>query len=241
MRVAIITGGSKGLGASLCAQLVARGDRVIEFSRSAPHAFSLKTDLASPDASRETMVAALSTINAAEVSELIVINNAGMLEPIGPASRKPHAEVIANLNTNLTSAIVFISAVVGHFRALPCRKVIANISSGAALHGYAGWALYCAAKAGMENFIRALAVEQRRETQPFTPINVNPGVIDTDMQALIRATKAADFPDVDRFVERKARGELTPPDQVAKAVLSIIATSTLEAGARYDVADYVSR
>ncbi len=238
MRIAIITGGSKGLGLSLCLQLRERGYRVIEFSRSAPHEFSVMVDLSSPEESRRAILSAIGGIESEPLEEIIVINNAGMLEPIGPTSRKDHPALIANMNTNFTSAILFVTEVVGQFQSIPCRKVIANISSGAALNGYAGWTLYCAAKAGLENFVRALAVEQKQETHPFIPVNINPGVIDTEMQALIRATSAADFPDVGHFVRRKEQGELAAPFAVAAAILRIVESPTLEFGARYNVADY---
>ena len=238
MRIALITGGSKGLGLSLCTQLKERGYRVIEFSRSAPHAFSVRADLSSPEESRRAILSAIGGIESEPLEEIIVVNNAGMLEPIGPTSRKDHPALIANMNTNFTSAILFVTEVVRRFKSVPCRKVIANISSGAALNGYAGWALYCAAKAGLENFIRALATEQKQEAHPFIPVNIDPGVIDTEMQALIRATSAADFPDVGRFVRRKEQGELAAPSAVAAAILRIVESPTLEFGGRYNVADY---
>ena len=240
MRIAIITGGSKGLGLSLCLQLRDRGYRAIEFSRSAPHEFSVIADLASPEESRRAILRTIEGMESEPIEDIVVINNAGTLEPIGPACRKSHQALIANMNINFTSAILFVTAVVGQFQSVACRKVIANISSGAALHGYAGWTLYCAAKAGLENFICALAAEQKQEVHPFIPVNINPGVIDTEMQALIRATNAADFPDVGRFVRRKQQGELASPSAVAAAILRIIESPMLEFGARYNVAEYSS-
>jgi benzil reductase ((S)-benzoin forming) len=55
------------------------------------------------------------------IDDLIVINNAGVLEPIGPTSRKPRPAVIANMNANFTSAILFVTEIVARFRAAPCR------------------------------------------------------------------------------------------------------------------------
>jgi hypothetical protein len=74
----------------------------------------------------------------------------------------------------------------------------------------------------MENFIRALALEQKAQPQPFIPINIDPGVIDTEMQALIRETPAADFPELERFVQLKQQGLLMPPDNVATAIFRIL-------------------
>ena len=236
LRWAVVTGGSSGLGLALCEALAARGYRVLEFSRSAPHADSVPLDLAAPLESHRIASAALADIG--DVTELLVIHNAGTLDPIGPASRKDPAAVLAQLNTNFNSAILVLSAIVAQFQATPCRKVLANISSGAAQKGYAGWSLYCAAKAGMEHFVRALALEQQAEAQPFIPVNIDPGVVDTGMQAFIRSASAADFPELARFIRRKEEGGLAPPAQVAAAVCRILALPSLGFGARYEVGDY---
>lgn len=238
MRLALLTGGSKGLGLALCETLDERGYQVVEFSRSAPHAYSVRTDLSSPSASRRVVAAAIAVFRDEHIEEILVINNAGTLDPIGPASRKPSDAVVANLNTNFTSAILILTEIVGHFQAIACRKVLANMSSGAAQKGYAGWSLYCAAKAGMENFVHALAVEQQAEPHPFIPVNINPGVMDTDMQAMIRASSVADFPDLERFIQRKEQGALVSPAKVATAVCRILALPSLAYGAHYDVSDY---
>ena len=116
--------------------------------------------------------------------------------------------------------------------------MIVNISSGAALKGRAGWSLYCAAKAGMENFIRALALEQQAQPQPFIPINVDPGLIDREMQALIRETSPVDFPDIELFIQRKNQGLLDPPDKVAAAIIRILEQESLAFGERYETSNF---
>ncbi len=238
MRLAIVTGGSKGLGLALCQQFANEGFEVLEFSRSAPHSYSHAVDMASPQSTARHIADALTQFNPTTLTELVYISNAGTLEPIGRASKKPPDQVLANLNINIVSAIIAINEVVRHFQSSPVPKVIGSISSGAALAGYPGWSLYCAAKAGMDNFIRALALEQANEAQPFTPIIINPGVIDTDMQANIRQTSADDFPDVARFIQRKNAGQLGSPESVAAAVVRIVRLENLKPGKRYEVSDY---
>lgn len=238
MRLALLTGGSKGLGLALCKALAAREFRVLEFSRSAPHGYSVSVDLSRPEESLRIVRKAIAPIAGESLEELLIINNAGTLAPIGPAYRKPRPEIVENLNINLTSAILILSEIIAVFQSAPCRKVIANISSGAAQKGYSGWSLYCAAKAGMENFVRALALEQQAETYPFIAINIGPGVIDTEMQALIRKSPASDFPDVYRFIQRKETNALAHPGTVAAAVLRIVSMPTLPSGVLYDVNDY---
>lgn len=239
MKLLLITGGSRGLGQALCEQFQVRDYKILEFSRSAPHAYSIRIDLAEPDQSRLTVASALDPIDASQLRELIVISNAGTLEPIGPTSSQSYSDMMSNMNTNYVAPVLVITEIIARFQTASCRKVIVNITSGAALKGRAGWSLYCAAKAGMENFIRALALEQREQSQPFIPINIDPGVIDTEMQALIRSTSPADFPDRELFIQRKKQGLLVPPDEVATAVIRILEQESLSSGERYETSNYI--
>jgi benzil reductase ((S)-benzoin forming) len=192
-------------------------------------------DLSHPEGSLATIGAALREISPQDYNEIVVINNAATLDPIGPTSKKPADRVLANINTNFTSPILALSLIVAHFQTARCRKVIASISSGAARKSYYGWSLYCAAKAGMEAYIETLALEQEKEDAPFIPINIDPNVIDTEMQAFIRSTSHEDFPDVERFQRRKTEGKLATPEFVARQVLGIIRREDLTFGGRYEV------
>lgn len=237
-RLALVTGGSRGLGAALCDHLLADGWRVIEFSRSAPHPYSIALDLSDPAQARATVARTLDGVDAAGLSAIAVFNNAGVLAPIGPAAIAPAAALLANLHANLATPLLLLAQIVARWQHHPARKRLVNISSGAAQTPYAGWSLYGTAKAGMEQFIRCLAAEQADEPQPFVAVNVYPGVIDTAMQAEIRATPDAQFPARARFVQRHASGALRPPERVAAAVLRIAARDDLQGGERYDVADH---
>jgi benzil reductase ((S)-benzoin forming) len=238
MRLAIVTGGSRGLGASLCHAFLGQGFRVVEFSRTAPHDFSVQVDLSLPDASRQKIAQALAPLADLPWDEVVAINNAGAASPVGASSQKDAASVLANININFASAILFMSEVVAQFQSHSCRKVMANISSRAALEGVAGWSLYCAAKAGVEHFIRSMALEQEAQASPFVVINIGPGMIDTEMQAVIRASDRTDFPDVARFIAHKEIGALAAPDAVAASILHIISLQNIVNGGRYLVADY---
>ena len=222
MKLAIISGGSKGLGHAIAEKLIVDGYQVVEFSRSAPHAYSIKLDFSAPDLMLPALSANLEALAAKQWDEIVVVSNAASLSPIGPTSKKNSMAVLANININFTSAILFMSEVIKHFQSHPCRKVLASISSGAALKAYSGWSLYCSAKAGLESYVRTVAVEQESETSPFVILNVDPGVMDTDMQSLIRSSHKDDFPAVDYFIHRKESGELRTPDQVAIGVVKIL-------------------
>ena len=235
MQLAIISGGSKGLGAALCEQYLERGFEVIEFSRSAPKSHSVAIDLSLSEQAGRIISEALEPLSKRQWRDIVVINNAGTLTPIGPASKKQRDSVIANLNTNFVSGIVFMSEVLGHFQQHQGKKTMASISSGAALGERAGWSLYCAAKAGMDHFVRCVAKEQDLEPHPFKMMNIDPGLIDTDMQASIREASADDFPSLEQFIQRKETGLLVPPERVAKSIIQIIDESIIDNGQRISV------
>jgi benzil reductase ((S)-benzoin forming) len=239
MKLAIISGGSRGLGQSLCELYRARGWEVIEFSRSAPHPWSVKADLADPGAAHRVFSDTLAPLATRGWTDILVIANAGVLAPIGPTARKDPALVLANIQTNYASPVMLMSAAIAAFQDLDCRKTLLNISSGAAMGGMAGWSLYCGAKAGLENFVRSVAVEQTTEAHPIKVLNINPGVIDTGMQADIRAASSADFPAVERFIQRKADGELRPPARVAGAIARIVDEAPDAGGSRIGIEAYL--
>ncbi len=235
MPYTFLTGASRGLGLALAQQLQAEGQTLIEFSRSAPHPYSVRADLADPLAFREALLNTLAGIAPAQLADgVLVIHNAGVVTPIGAAGAQDPAAVLANLQANFSAPVLGLAAVVEALQALPGRKRLLNISSGAAQRAIAGWSLYCAAKAGMEHYIRTLAEEQRREAHPWTAVNINPGVIDTGMQADIRAASPTDFPDHAVFVQRHASGALQRPADVAARVLAIARRDELLGGERYD-------
>lgn len=240
MRLAIVSGGSKGLGAAVCAQYRALGYDTIEFSRAAPHPWSVRLDMGDPGAMVPALDAALAPLAARTWDEIVVVGNAAAIGPIGPAARQPAADIVRHLDTNVASGILFLARIVAAFRDHACRKVIVNVSSGAATKGYAGWSLYCASKAALEHFVRAFAAEEALAAHPFLALSFSPGVMDTGMQAEIRAAGEADFPDVARFVGLKDSGALRPADAVAAALLRVAALPAIEPGKTYSVADYLS-
>jgi len=137
----------------------------------------------------------------------------------------------------VASAVLFLSEAIRQFQAHPCRKTLVNITSGAALRPYFGWSLYCASKACLETFLRTVALEQGVEPHPFLAISVEPGIIDTDMQAGIRASNERDFPDLKRFVDLQRSGALRSAEQVAETIRSIVRQNRGN-GVRYDVRDF---
>lgn len=221
-RVAIVTGGSRGLGAALCELYAGQGWRVVEFSRTAPHAFSVRADLGEPWRAAQVFDETLSSFVGLEFSEVVGIGNAAVLGPVGPVERTSAQEVAAHLQVNVISAILFARAFVAVFQTHRCTKTFVNISSGAASGGVAGWSLYCCSKAALENYVRAVAREQSSRPQPIRALSVNPGVMDTAMQEVVRGSEPEDFPALERFLQYQRDGLLTNPDVVASQIAELV-------------------
>jgi NAD(P)-dependent dehydrogenase (short-subunit alcohol dehydrogenase family) len=234
--LAIVTGGSRGLGEALVLAYEAREWSTFEISRSGVGLSHMSVDLSDLDASFPVLERQFESLAKSGWGRVIFFNNAGVLTPIGPVHSLQDAQIARNLEVNLVSGIRLMSAFVRAFEHSDAELTLVNISSGASSKGYAGWPLYCTAKAGLENFIRSLAAEQAGAARPMTCLNIEPGVVDTDMQAEIRETGADMFPEVSRFIELKKSGKLRSPKSVARAIIDIV-ESKPQNGARYRIAD----
>lgn len=203
----------------------------MEFSRSGS---GVHIDLADTRDAAYVFGNAFGDLSARAIDEIVVINNAAMLGPVGPVARAAPPDVQAHIDLNVVSGILLARAFAASFQERDCVKTFANITSGAATKGHAGWSLYCASKAAMEGFVRSFAFEQALQTHPIRAISVNPGIMDTAMQAEIRAARVDDFPERDRFVGFKLGGQLAQPDAVAARVVDLVA-SRPEQGATVSV------
>jgi NAD(P)-dependent dehydrogenase (short-subunit alcohol dehydrogenase family) len=144
------------------------------------------------------------------------INNAGVLEPVGPLRDIPSQAFLDHLRINVMGVVHGSQAFIAHVRASGHQGVLINISSGAAWQGYAGWAAYCAGKAAVDRISEAIQLEEGERLRVHA---VAPGVIDTDMQALVRSFDADTFPMVERFRQMKAEGSFNSIEFVAEHVL----------------------
>ena len=235
----LITGGSRGLGAALAKQAADQGARVISLSRGVPPAGEhVCVDLSDPQAAVDAAIAALQRNGNQDIQEYILINNAATLQPLG--TNPSPAQIGENMAVNLVAPIALAQAFTKALAAANARKLVVNVSSGAATKPLYGWGLYCAAKAGLEHFARTFAVEQATALHPVDIVNVNPGVMDTGMQTTIRSLTVEEFPDVGRFKQFYENNELASPDQVAAMFLKGIASATTYSGCTVAVKEFAS-
>jgi NAD(P)-dependent dehydrogenase (short-subunit alcohol dehydrogenase family) len=223
MKLLIVTGGSRGLGKALVDQYSSNEEwHIVELSRSGVSIHHVYCDLANVELIEKLSGSLFPELACKPWDEIVYINNAGDLQPISSIGSLKTSDIITNISLNQISAFILISAFIAAFRTFSVRKSIVNLSSGAALKGYAGWSLYCASKAACENFINAASVEEEFQAFPFIAVNYDPSVMDTSMQASIRDSDKAHFPAKARFIDYKENGVLCTPEYVASDLIKKI-------------------
>lgn len=237
MHAAIVTGVSRGLGASLAAALLGHGFTVLGIGRGpgpvpASGRFRLvRIDLADVARIDETIAPEFAALAATRPASVCLLNNAATAGPVGTLGTLAAGAVMGSLAVNLAAAVAIANLFCRLFADPTQPRRIINVSSGAAQTPLAGESLYCVAKAGLEMLSRALAVEQTAPT--FRVISLRPGIIDTDMQQFARSQPREALPCVDMFREFHSQGRLVPPDVVAAKIVDKLVLGEIEHGRTY--------
>ena len=226
-RAAVVTGHSRGLGAAIAAQLLARGVRVLGLARNENPELAqrhgskltqLRLDLADLAAVTSWLESDALTRFLGECDLALLINNAGLLQPLAPLEKQEPADVVRAISVNVGAVLALSAAFVAATDDVAERRIL-HISSGAGRKAYAGWSVYCASKAALDHHARAVATDR---TERLRISAVAPGVIDTYMQDLIRASNANDVPDRQRFEDMWREGRLQNPTDVARALADFV-------------------
>ena len=115
----------------------------------------------------------------------ILINNAGVIDPIAEIATSDPAAWARNISINLIGAYNVVRAVLPGMLAGGGGSIV-NVSSGAAYRPLEGWSAYCAGKAGLAMLTQAIALETAGKG--IRVFGFSPGTIDTEMQVKIRAS-----------------------------------------------------
>ncbi|RWR12461.1 (S)-benzoin forming benzil reductase [Siminovitchia fortis] len=233
MDVFFITGASRGIGLALSKELMGKNNVLVCMARSkneeleelAKHhggklAF-LEFDLTETSRLEELMDSMISYVPEFPGS-ITLINNAGVIEPIGHTEDNSPAAIEKSIAVNLTAPMILTSAFIRKLKDKHVPKRVVNISSGAGRHAYTGWSSYCAGKAGLDHYSNAVALEQKKELFGVKIVSVAPGIIDTDMQKEIRKSDKQEFELVDQFIEYKKKGLLSSPEETAGRLARLI-------------------
>lgn len=219
-RVAVITGASRGIGAGLARAFAAAGLQLGLCARSAPaledgpRVVSARVDVTDGEAVERFALEVERRLGPID----LWINNAAVLDPVGPLRDLSSAQVREHLDTNVLGVLHGTRAFARALRRTGRSGVLLNISSGAARRPIQGWAAYCASKAAMERLTEVVALE---EAPALRAHSVSPHVVDTDMQKKTRLMTPDQFPDVERFRAMKRDGQLSSPEHVARCLLAL--------------------
>ncbi|EWC62348.1 3-oxoacyl-[acyl-carrier protein] reductase [Actinokineospora spheciospongiae] len=219
-RVAVVSGGSRGLGRILVERLLAEDWSVATFSRNA-NDFTKQTeedsgdrfhwarlDLADPDAITGFVAGVRERFGGVD----LLVNNAAILHQ-GLFVTMPRAQTTATVTTNLLAPILLTQACAREMTRRGGGQVVA-ISSINSVRGYRGVAVYTATKAGMDGFTRALATELGA-----FGIRVNsvvPGFFDSAL------TEGVTDENREKIIRRTPLGRLATGDDVADAVRFLV-------------------
>lgn len=240
MKAAIVTGVSRGLGESLAAALLARGFAVTGVGRSSAerltgeHYRFVRCNLAQVDTIEAALAPVFGEIAASRPRAVCLINNAAVAGPVGALGTLATASIAEALAVNLVAPLALVDLFCRAFTGGSSQLVI-NISSGAAESPLGGSGPYSVAKAGLEMLTRQVVADQQAAN--FRAITVRPGVIDTGMQAYMRALPREIYANVDMFREFHASGQLVPPDVVAAKIVDRLVLGDVENGRCYRYKD----
>ncbi|RJQ70536.1 MAG: SDR family NAD(P)-dependent oxidoreductase [Desulfobacteraceae bacterium] len=235
----IVTGTTRGIGQALAEEIALRGHMLFCISR-APEMQTggrrnYMCDLRDPGETSKVMSRLMNDVPHASCSDVVLVNNAGTLAPIGFLENHTPVQMSDPMQVNLMAPAVLISSFIRESDRWGASRRIINITSGAALHPYAGWSLYCAAKAALNMLTRCAALEQEIRPNGVSICAVAPGVVNTGMQALIREAKDTDFPARARFLKMRQEGRLAEPAKVAALILDLDAGGKFQPGGIYDL------
>lgn len=223
MDVYIITGASKGIGFELSKQLQFMGKKVIGVARTSPKSAENFVTANLADTSQlHKLIANLISGNRKEATSFTLINNAGMVDPIGLIGGVEANGIAEAIAVNLTAPMILSNAFIAELENFIGAKRIVNISSGAGRNAYEGWGTYCTTKAGLDHFSRVVALEQEKVQYPVEIVSIAPGIIDTGMQETIRASDEDAFPLLNQFIHYKEQGLLSSAEQTAKKLIGFM-------------------
>ena len=221
--VAIVTGGSRGIGAAIVRRLAGAGyDLIVTFRAdedaarrvaTAVETTGARVELVRADVTTDLGVQAPFDAAAERFGRLdALVNNAGISTRYAPLAETPADEVRRTIEVDFVAAVLGARLAVREFLRAGTPGVIVNITSGAATLGSPDeYTHYAAAKAGLDAFTMGLG----KEVGPhgIRVVAVAPGLVDTELH-----TTTGDAGRVERMASGIPLQRAADPDEIAAAV-----------------------
>ncbi len=240
-QVAWVTGAGRGIGRAAALALAGQGAAVAVVSRTQNEVEQVAQEIRSRggkaiasllDVSNWDMVNWTAQQIEAVLGPIdLLINNAGVLDPLGKFWETDPEQAGRLIDINLSGAYYGMRAVLPGM-VKRGRGVIVNVSSGAAITVAPGWSVYAASKAGVDQLTRTAAIDLKDTA--IRVYSLHPGLVDTQMQETLRAATPDQLPPDRRqyFVDQKETGQVQSPEVPARTLLWLCSRHCdLESGA----------
>jgi short-subunit dehydrogenase len=224
--IAILTGASRGIGAALARALAQPDTHLITLARrvdielqahanaQGTHLEQLQVDLSDPIAAAQAAQQVCTRLPR-DATRYLLINNSGTVQPVATAAALVDStSITAAFNLNVSAVMLLTAHFLAAVRTVAADRRILNISSGAVRRPRAGWSVYGATKAALDMYTRVVKEEQGPNGVRI--VALAPGMVDTDMQAVIRRSDATHFPSLSQFRDLYANCMHSPTDAAVR-------------------------
>lgn len=229
-RVALVTGGGRGIGRATALALAAAGSRVAVLARTRAEVVAvarevdgvpLVADVTDAEAVRRAVAETAGTLGPVEV----LVANAGVVWPVGPFAAVDPAEWERAVEVNLFGVVRCIRAVLPGMRRARWGRIVTLTSGAADRPGMTPASAYSVGKAGVAMLTANLAVELAGSGVTLNA--VRPGTADTGMQDYLRSLPAAEVGERfhARFHGLHESGGLLDPDLGARLIVRLAASA----------------